>query len=147
MNGSQTKQDETEVLVVGAGPVGLMAAGELARRGIAVRVVENAAGRSPLSKALVVQPRTLETIDLIGLADEFVRRGTAFVSESRRSVGSFPRTHGGEALSSARNRRARSSPRGRTPRYGAGAPTYRLAPRLPRGAPALAEAASEGFLR
>ncbi len=115
MNGSRTKQDETEVLVVGAGPVGFMAAGELARRGSAVRVVEKAAERSPLSKALVVQPRTLETIDLIGLADDFVSRGTAFVSESRRSVGSLPRTHGGEASSSERNRRARSSPRGRTP--------------------------------
>ena len=75
MDGSKLMKSETEVLVVGAGPVGLMAAGELARRGVEVRIVEKATERSQLSKALVVQPRTLETMDLIGLADEFVRRG------------------------------------------------------------------------
>ena len=75
INGFERVQGETEVLVVGAGPVGLMAAGELARSGVAVRVVEKAPERSQLSKALVVQPRTLETMDLIGLADEFLRRG------------------------------------------------------------------------
>src|SRR5919199_6220612 len=75
VNGFEKKRGETEVLVVGAGPVGLMAAGELARRGVALRIVERATVRSPLSKALVVQPSTLETMDLIGLADEFVRRG------------------------------------------------------------------------
>ena len=75
MDGSKLTISETEVLVVGAGPVGLMTAGELARRGVAVRIVEKAIERSPLSKALVVQPRTLETMDLIGLADQFVRRG------------------------------------------------------------------------
>ena len=75
MNGFEKKQGKTEVLVVGAGPVGLMATAELARRGVGVRVIEKATERSPLSKALVVQPRTLETMDLIGLAEEFVRRG------------------------------------------------------------------------
>jgi 2-polyprenyl-6-methoxyphenol hydroxylase-like FAD-dependent oxidoreductase len=75
MNRSKTRGRETEVLVVGAGPTGLMAAGELARRGVAVRVVEKAAERSRLSKALVVQARTLEVMDLIGLSDEFVQRG------------------------------------------------------------------------
>ncbi|MCA1737415.1 MAG: FAD-dependent monooxygenase [Actinobacteria bacterium] len=75
MHGYKTKRGETEVLVVGAGPTGLMTAGELARRGVAVRIVEKAPERSPLSKALVIHARTLETMDLIGLSDEFVRRG------------------------------------------------------------------------
>ncbi|KAB8189122.1 FAD-dependent oxidoreductase [Nonomuraea phyllanthi] len=65
----------SEVLVVGAGPVGLMAAGELARRGIAVRVVDRETTRDSLSKALVVHARTLEIMDLGGISDEFVKRG------------------------------------------------------------------------
>lgn len=64
-----------EVLVVGAGPVGLMAAGELARRGVAVRVIDRRRTRDSLSKALVVHARTLEIMDLAGLADEFVKHG------------------------------------------------------------------------
>ncbi|MEO3797387.1 FAD-dependent monooxygenase [Nonomuraea sp. B10E15] len=64
-----------EVLVVGAGPVGLMAAGELAHRGVAVRVIDRERTRDSLSKALVVHARTLEIMDLAGLADEFVKRG------------------------------------------------------------------------
>src|SRR5215212_3162157 len=75
MNRPRAEGSEAEVLVVGAGPAGLMVAGELARRGVAVRVVEKAVERSPLSRALVLQARTLETMDLIGLSDEFVRRG------------------------------------------------------------------------
>jgi 2-polyprenyl-6-methoxyphenol hydroxylase-like FAD-dependent oxidoreductase len=66
---------DTEVLIVGAGPVGLMAAGELARRGIAVRIVDKAPQRSPQSRALVIHARTLETLDLAGLADTFLARG------------------------------------------------------------------------
>lgn len=75
MHRAKTDTSETEVLVVGAGPTGLMLGGELTRRGVAVRVVERVLERSPLSKALVVQPRTLEVMDLVGLAGEFVRRG------------------------------------------------------------------------
>ena len=75
MNGPKARGSAMEVLVVGAGPTGLMVAGELARRGVAVRIVEKAVERSPLSKALVIHARTLKTMDLIGLSDEFVRRG------------------------------------------------------------------------
>src|SRR5215212_2812682 len=66
----------TDVLVVGAGPVGLLAAGELTRRGIACRIIDKNAERSKYSRALAIQPRTMEIMDLAeaGLADEFVRR-------------------------------------------------------------------------
>ena len=63
------------MLVVGAGPIGLMAAGDLARRGVTVRIVERTTERSPLSKALVVHARTLEIMDVAGLAEQFVTRG------------------------------------------------------------------------
>jgi 2-polyprenyl-6-methoxyphenol hydroxylase-like FAD-dependent oxidoreductase len=65
-----------DALVVGAGPTGLTLALELARRGLAVRVVDRATGR-PIdkSRAVAVQARTLEILDQLGLAEEAHRRG------------------------------------------------------------------------
>ncbi|MFJ1867477.1 FAD-dependent oxidoreductase [Streptomyces sp. NPDC088097] len=63
------------VLVVGAGPVGLTAAHELARRGLRVRVVDGAAGPAPTSRAVAVHPRTLETFDQMGVVDGVLDRG------------------------------------------------------------------------
>jgi 2-polyprenyl-6-methoxyphenol hydroxylase-like FAD-dependent oxidoreductase len=66
---------DPQVLVVGGGPTGLLTAGELARRGIAVRLIEKHPFRQPLSKALVVQARTLEVMDIIGISEDFLKRG------------------------------------------------------------------------
>jgi 2-polyprenyl-6-methoxyphenol hydroxylase-like FAD-dependent oxidoreductase len=51
------------VFIVGAGPVGMTAASELARYGIAVRIVDKAPQRTDKSKALVMWSRTLELLD------------------------------------------------------------------------------------
>ena len=51
------------VLVVGAGPVGMTMAAELARYGVPVRIVDKAARRTDKSKALVLWSRTLELLD------------------------------------------------------------------------------------
>lgn len=64
----------TQVLVVGAGPTGLTAACELARRGVNVRIVA-ATGPFEGSRGKGVQPRTLELLDRIGLADHLIARG------------------------------------------------------------------------
>lgn len=69
------RASDPEVLVVGAGPTGLLTACELARRGASVRLIEKRLERQPISKALVIQARTLEVMDIIGLADEFLKRG------------------------------------------------------------------------
>jgi 2-polyprenyl-6-methoxyphenol hydroxylase-like FAD-dependent oxidoreductase len=58
---------DTEVLVVGAGPVGLTAAVELRRRGVGCRVVDRLGEPQPYAKAVGVQPRTLEVWDAMGL--------------------------------------------------------------------------------
>jgi len=63
------------VLVVGAGPTGLVMAAELARHGVQCRVIDKARAPSDRSKAIVVQARTLELLSLMQLADEFVTAG------------------------------------------------------------------------
>ena len=65
----------TDVLITGAGPTGLTTAIELARRNVNVRIVERRTKPSTRSKALVVHARTLEFMDILGVADEMVRRG------------------------------------------------------------------------
>ena len=65
----------TDVLIVGAGPTGLTTAIELARRNINVRIIERRTEPSTRSKALVVHARTLEFMDILGIADEMVSRG------------------------------------------------------------------------
>ncbi|MER5474923.1 FAD-dependent oxidoreductase [Streptomyces sp. NPDC002935] len=62
-------------MVVGAGPVGLTAAHELARRGLRVRLVDAAPGPSRTSRAVAVHPRTLETFDQMGTVDGILRHG------------------------------------------------------------------------
>jgi 2-polyprenyl-6-methoxyphenol hydroxylase-like FAD-dependent oxidoreductase len=61
-----------DVLVVGAGPTGLLAAGDLARAGRSVSVLERWATVNPSSRAFVTMPRTLEVLDARGLADDLI---------------------------------------------------------------------------
>ncbi len=60
---------ETEVLVVGAGPTGLMAANWLVKLGVSCIVVDAKAGPTVESRALAVQARTMEVYDQLGLVD------------------------------------------------------------------------------
>jgi len=64
--------DETdlEVLIAGAGPVGLVLALELQRFGIRFRIVEKKAERSTTSKALGLQPRLSEVFAILGIAHD-----------------------------------------------------------------------------
>ncbi|AFY58811.1 2-polyprenyl-6-methoxyphenol hydroxylase-like oxidoreductase [Rivularia sp. PCC 7116] len=66
---------KTDVLVVGAGPTGLTVAIELARRNVKVRIIEQRNHPSTRSKALVVHARTLEFLDILGVAEELIQRG------------------------------------------------------------------------
>jgi len=71
---------DVDVLVVGAGPTGLVMAATLARAGVSVRIVERAAERSPHSRALVVHARSLEVLEQLGIAAELVGRGKRALS-------------------------------------------------------------------
>lgn len=59
-----------EVLVVGAGPVGLTVGIELLRRGVPCRVVDRLAEAPPYPKAVGIQPRTLEVWENLGVLRE-----------------------------------------------------------------------------
>lgn len=63
---------DTDVLIVGAGPVGLFLANECARRGLRCRLIETQGGQSEYSKALAIFPRTLEIFDMAGVVDPFL---------------------------------------------------------------------------
>ncbi len=78
---------KTNVLIVGAGPVGLTMAGELARYGLSVRIVDKNAARTDKSKALVVWARTLELMDRMGThwTDSFVSAGLRVEGANIRS--------------------------------------------------------------
>ncbi|KPI17164.1 Pentachlorophenol monooxygenase [Actinobacteria bacterium OV450] len=73
--GTPSGGEPARVLVVGAGPVGLTAAHELARRGLRVRLVDGAPGPARESRAVAVHPRTLETFDQMGVVDGVLARG------------------------------------------------------------------------
>lgn len=70
-----TDSTDSAVLIVGAGPTGLLLALELCRHGRRPRIIDALPGPSPLSRALVVHARTLELLDRHQLAAAFVARG------------------------------------------------------------------------
>jgi 2-polyprenyl-6-methoxyphenol hydroxylase-like FAD-dependent oxidoreductase len=66
----------TEVVIVGAGPTGLLLAGDLAAAGVGCVIVEKRTEESPLTRAFAVHARTLEVLDARGVADELIDTGT-----------------------------------------------------------------------
>src|SRR5436190_5488278 len=66
---------DTDVLVVGAGPTGLMLANQLVRRGVRVQIIDRHAGPSLQTRALGVQARTLEIYAKLGIVDRALELG------------------------------------------------------------------------
>src|SRR5262245_8479792 len=64
-----------DILVVGAGPVGLTMACELARHGARCRIVDKLAEPSPYCRAIRVTPRTLDVWEDMGIAREMIDAG------------------------------------------------------------------------
>jgi len=82
---------KVDVLVVGAGPTGLLLASELTRRGVGVRLIEKRTCPAEHSRALAVLPRTMEMMDQLGLANAFINpshraKGICFYGRDRREA-------------------------------------------------------------
>ncbi len=70
---------QVDVLIVGAGPTGLMLANQLGRRGVRVTIIDRHAGPSLQTRALGVQARTLEIYQKLGIVEralQFGKQGT-----------------------------------------------------------------------
>jgi len=75
MPADNTEHSQAGVIVVGAGPTGLLLAGDLATAGIPVALVERHEHGSELTRAFAVHARTLEQFDQRGVAEALVSRG------------------------------------------------------------------------
>jgi 2-polyprenyl-6-methoxyphenol hydroxylase-like FAD-dependent oxidoreductase len=71
--------DQLDVLVVGAGPTGLTLAAQLAAFGVRPRIVDRGLDRVHESRALGIQPRTLEVLAGLGVTEELVAKGNPAV--------------------------------------------------------------------
>src|SRR5258707_5307001 len=78
---------DTDVLIVGAGPTGLVLALWLTRLGVRVRIVDKTAEPGTTSRALAVQARTLELYSQIGLADAVIAGGRKMTAANLWSAG------------------------------------------------------------
>ena len=63
------------MLIAGAGPTGLVLAAELLARGIDVRIIDKRDGAALQSRAIAIHARTLEVLDMMGLAGRFIEHG------------------------------------------------------------------------
>ncbi len=85
---------QVSVLVVGAGPSGLMAALCLRRLGVDVAVIDAKSGPTRESRALVLQARSLEIFSQLGIADRAIDEAREVVEvvagQGRRALGRVP---------------------------------------------------------
>lgn len=67
--------ESPQILVVGAGPTGLTAAVELARRGFRPHIIDRNEGPTPLSKAVGISARSLELLEPAGVTERLLAAG------------------------------------------------------------------------
>ncbi|CAA7265147.1 unnamed protein product [Cyclocybe aegerita] len=72
---SAVKESEVDVLIIGAGPAGVMAALALARNGVNLRIVDQRPNKVPAGQADGIQPRTIEVLQSYGLAERLLKEG------------------------------------------------------------------------
>jgi 2-polyprenyl-6-methoxyphenol hydroxylase-like FAD-dependent oxidoreductase len=70
-----TPKKQPDILIVGAGPVGLTAAVELTRRGYSPRIIEKDAGPHKESRALAINPRSMDILEPSGATKRLLKAG------------------------------------------------------------------------
>ncbi|MDH6230554.1 2-polyprenyl-6-methoxyphenol hydroxylase-like FAD-dependent oxidoreductase [Mesorhizobium soli] len=85
------QQADTKILIVGAGPTGLTAALELARRGVTPRIIDRKDAPTPLSKAVGISPHSLDVLEPSGISERLLDKGLRIrhvhFSEEGRELG------------------------------------------------------------
>src|ERR1700712_1937755 len=66
---------EPAVVIVGAGPVGLVAACDLARRGVSIRIFDKLAAPTTESRAIAIHARSCDMLDRMGVLDDLAATG------------------------------------------------------------------------
>ena len=100
MSESSSQASRTQVLVVGAGPVGLVAALRLRDQGVDVRVVEQQAEHGTQTFPVVLHPMTLRILSALGLTEALFWRGrpvsqlAIYTEGQRRAVLDLPKAAG-----------------------------------------------------
>lgn len=93
----------TQILIVGAGPTGLVLALALAHRGVSFRIVDQNSGPGQASRAMAVHARTLEFYDQLGLAEAAmalgIRMETVHLREGGDEIATIPLRDLGKGLS------------------------------------------------
>ena len=74
----------TDVLIAGAGPTGLMLACQLAINNIPFRIIDKNEDHTTQSRALVIQARTVEILDQMGIAEKAIQQG-----KIAKAIGAF----------------------------------------------------------
>ena len=87
----ESNQNHVPVVIVGAGPTGVLLAIELARRGVEVRVLDRQLARSSESRAIGIHASTLEVFHQLGVVEEFLVlghrvTGAMFHTRARNSI-------------------------------------------------------------
>ncbi|KAH8110740.1 FAD binding domain-containing protein [Phellopilus nigrolimitatus] len=98
------KESSVDVLIIGAGPAGLMAATALSKAGVTVRIIDNRFKRVEVGQADGIQPRTIEVFKSYGLADRLIEEGNHIYLSAFYN----PTPEGGIALS-GRSSRAKAT--------------------------------------
>jgi 2-polyprenyl-6-methoxyphenol hydroxylase-like FAD-dependent oxidoreductase len=90
-NDLRSARPDCQVLVVGAGPTGLVLAADLLARGVSTRIIDKGNGAALETRAVGIHARALEVLDLMGLAERFIDCGQIvrrfrFYTDGRRRL-------------------------------------------------------------